>query len=347
VNTTWSTYTFSFTPTDDFDQLLILPYKEQRGSQTDVKFELHIDDINISTNQVPSPVRQSAVNFTIPSNVCENENVYLDGSGTVDNFGHYAYFTEISYKNQFGQHTGWENKWTWGSPACTPVLLNDNYSQSFTANPDGSPRTYYVKLAINSGTNNAWFELVKTFTVYAKPDFSFNLVPLSQAGTSVTRIVTGLLPNANYSFEWYNGTSATGNIIGTTDRINVGSFSSGNIARTVRVINSDNPSCFTDKTVYTSFAHFRMKNSANLGATLDLSTYPNPSKGKVSLKLNNFELENAKSIVSVFNREGELVLNQEFEGSETVLELEGNRPGMYYVKIIGKDYNYNSTIILE
>ena len=64
----------------------------------------------------------------------------------------------------------------------------------------------------------------------------------------------------------------------------------------------------------------------------ELLIYPNPTTGEVHLKFNNPPDEN--SYITVFNISGRLISKIQVEGEEQSINLKGNSPGIYFIKIV-------------
>lgn len=62
---------------------------------------------------------------------------------------------------------------------------------------------------------------------------------------------------------------------------------------------------------------------------VEITIHPNPTNGLLSLFINPFEEDNPISIVSVYNVQGKLILQQEVRSSSTVLDLTKHPIGSY------------------
>ncbi len=70
----------------------------------------------------------------------------------------------------------------------------------------------------------------------------------------------------------------------------------------------------------------------DLSEIFEVSLYPNPSKGSVTLELGQSDINGA--VVSVYNIAGQKIHNQIYSENRIKLNLENQRSGMYYVKVI-------------
>lgn len=356
-NTSWASKTIYYTPNGTIDQVLFLPYKYVNlFGQVNSYAELHIDDVVITrtaTNPVPLTRPAAAKVNNMGSNFCEGDEISVNTNGTVNNWGHFQYYTGIAYRDQNGTLVNYhDHRWTWGNPACEDINLQDYYNQPFTANTDGSPRTYYFKFAINGNHNNQWHEQVRTFRVHRKPDFGFNLISVPEAGESVTRSVTNLSGSGNYSFEWYNGQWPNNNIIGTSNHISVGSFFPGTVYNTVKVINNDHPACSTTKTVATNFISFKRINP-NATPSIDSQkekaavVYPNPGTGDFNVRLEGIESNGFEGKLSLVNLSGQVVYSANITELNPKVTLDKYTPGIYMLIVEGKDFKMVEKVILK
>ena len=78
-----------------------------------------------------------------------------------------------------------------------------------------------------------------------------------------------------------------------------------------------------------------------------ISIYPNPSKGRVNISINNISVNNLK--VEITNTNGQLIYsnNLNSSGIKQGIDLTGKAKGVYFIKISNPDFVKTKKIIIE
>ena len=79
---------------------------------------------------------------------------------------------------------------------------------------------------------------------------------------------------------------------------------------------------------------------------LNMTVYPNPTKGKLWLDIQN--LNDPKVIAKVYNVTGSMVYERQFTTDRLVeIDLSGKVSGIYMLKVIADGREFNHKIILD
>lgn len=343
---TWSTVTFTFTPAKNYTQLVFAPYIDIPTSNFTMRnMDLFLDDVVIESNGNPSLVGPSNVGMVLnglsaDTNIgiftCSGESVILDATGTVDTYLPFNYFIEIHKRDANGNTSQWVNNWYSGLPSDAPIDLSQVYNTlggyNFIA-PEGTTVEYRVKLAINSGASNGWFEKTMRIIVKGGPSFNFGVNMINQLGQPTTRKVKGL-PAGNYTYKWYEGTTTTSTVISTANEIGIVKTQNGVYPYTV-VVTDVNTGCTTTKTtnvIYHDAVVLDPNGELGFGKMKDNNLenkdlfviYPNP----VSSVLNIHSKSNFDT-VEIYNLQGKKVITSKERGI-TISDL---NEGVYFIKI--------------
>ncbi len=74
----------------------------------------------------------------------------------------------------------------------------------------------------------------------------------------------------------------------------------------------------------------------------NINIYPNPSNG-----IFNINLENTDNTIEIYNINGQLILSQKANDSNTTIDLSSQAKGVYFVKITSEQNVYNNKIIIK
>jgi hypothetical protein len=77
----------------------------------------------------------------------------------------------------------------------------------------------------------------------------------------------------------------------------------------------------------------------------EMLIYPNPTKGEVHFKFSKQPEDN--SLITVFNSSGSMISKVKAEGQEQSLDLSGNSPGIYLIRIDQKDDSKTYKVLLR
>lgn len=333
----WKKKTFTFIADKDYHQLVFMPYLDiptwNFGYQT---MNLYIDNVSISGSLAPGRVELALNGFNANQHIgiaiCDGEEVILDGKGTIDNFLPLNYFIQIYKQNDNGTKTLWYDRWFNGIPN-KPINLSQIYPHGFSA-AEGTTSEYNVKLAINANPTNAWIERTLRVIVNGGPSFNFGLNLIQEPGDTTTREVKNLVPsNGVYSYKWYRGSTASGNVISTNKKIYITKNFAGNYPYTVEVTNSIT-GCKTIKTttvVYRTVVSTPVITEKSKENTIDTAQdnedviiYPNPTKSILNIKSKeNFDW------VKILDINGNTLLTSK----QRKLDLTKFKKGVYLVNI--------------
>jgi len=91
------------------------------------------------------------------------------------------------------------------------------------------------------------------------------------------------------------------------------------------VFNDHGLSAITDMTISSNEVN-------NVGENV-VSIFPNPTKGKVYIRLSQTDFVT----ISIFDITGQLILSESFTGTKSVIDLSSFETGIYFIKLKGKN----------
>lgn len=337
-NGTWQQINIpNFSPTQNYTKLLFIPYLNINSSNLTTKQgHVYIDDVHFTGNIGPSNLSMvlngANSNTNVGISICSGENVILDASKTVDTHESLAYFIQIHQKNSNGTTSKWFTQWYQGLPYSL-INLSQLYPYGFTS-PEGTTTEYNVKLAINSGPTNSWYEKQQKIIVNGGPSFNFGLNLINTPGYTATRKVHGL-PSGNYSYKWYEGTNTNSSVISTSNQIYIYKNLAGNYPYTV-TITDNTTGCSTTKTTYVLYIE---KNTIDPYEELGpkrlsenaFKVYPNPVVSSLKIQ-SKVKFDTSK----IFDINGVQIM----DAQKKTIDVHSLKKGPYIIKI----YN-NKTLI--
>lgn len=341
TNGNWQQITVNnFTPTQNYTKLLFIPYLNINTSNSTAKQgHVYVDDVHFEGQLGPSYLSMILNGYDSNDHVgiaiCSGDEVILDASKTIDTHENLAYFIQIHQKNSNGTTSKWFTKWYQGLPY-NLINLSQIYPYGFTS-PEGTTTEYHVKLAMNSGPSNSWFEKQQRIIVHGGPSFNFGVNLIATPGYSTTRKVHGL-PNNNYSYKWYEGTSTNSPVMSSANQIYIYKSVAGNYPYTVTV--TDNiTGCSTTKTTYVLYIK---KNTIDPHEELgpqknsekNIKVFPNPVTS--TLKIESKEDFTSSKI---YDLNGLLIM----EAKENQINVNRLKKGFYVIKV----YNNNSLVATD
>lgn len=92
------------------------------------------------------------------------------------------------------------------------------------------------------------------------------------------------------------------------------------------------------------------KNNHNNPAAIDLASneqafiYPNPSKGKFMVQLNDYT---SKTEIEVYNISGQIVHSEYISSNKTYIDLKGVQKGIYLIKVKNNLKSFNKRIVID
>ncbi|VXB90370.1 conserved exported hypothetical protein [Flavobacterium sp. 9AF] len=343
----WTTVTFSYTASQNYNQLLFIPYIDINTSNLTTRhLDFYLDDVSITSGGNPSNLGPCKLNLALNGQnsdtnpaimICSGETVNLDATGTVDTYLPLSYFIEIHKVDPNGGiGSQWVNNWYAGLPSDQIINLSNLYASlgnySFTA-AEGTTATYEVKLAIFSCANNAWIEKTQQIIVNGGPSYNFGLNLINQVGQTATRKVKGLVPG-NYIYKWYVGTTNSGSVISTSDQIQVTKTVAGSYPYTVEVTNLST-GCTTVKTTTIQFIDLVVidpikekgfgRMSANSEKNTLFTVYPNPVRTNLTLRT-----KEKFDRITILDSNGRIVL----ETKEAEINVNSLANGLYIIKVL-------------
>lgn len=330
----WQQINVNYTATQNYTQLLFIPYIDiNTANYANKMSRAFVDDVHFTGNLGPSNLSMilngADSNTNVGITICSGEDVILDASQTVDTYESLAYFIQIHKKNANGTTANWFTQWYPGLPY-NLINLSQLYPNGFTA-PEGGSSEYHVKLAMNSGPSNTWFEKVMKIIVHGGPSFHFGVNLVAHPGQTTTRKVLGL-PSGSYSYKWYEGTNTNSPVISTSNIIYINKPVQGNYPYTVTVTDN-NTGCSTTKT--TNVLYLK-KNTIDpyeeLGplkqANPVYQVYPNPVKSNLNIKSTE-----PFDFIKIYSLDG----IQVGESDKQNINVNSLRGGIYIVKIYNKN----------
>ncbi len=225
-----------------------------------------------------------------------------------------------------------------GSTVCpgTPVTLTGNgavtytWSTSVTSQTASvSPASTTVYSVVGTGTNNCTNSASKTVTVFPQPNIIVSSTH-SVVCTLPSQETATLTAGGANTYTW--STSTNGNTIAV----------SPTTTTQYTVIGTDANGC-DGTTVFTQTASTCAGiNEAN-GLVSELSLFPNPTNGVVTLMLPN----NFNGSVEVYTSIGSLVYRSNGISGKSEIDLSKQSNGIYIVKVIGNNSVRNLKLIKE
>jgi len=82
----------------------------------------------------------------------------------------------------------------------------------------------------------------------------------------------------------------------------------------------------------------------NENQSLLFDIYPNPSNGKIHVNFNE-NINNIQLVVT--DVRGKVIVNKKINQNENMIDLSGNKPGIYFIRVNNKDNVYTGKIILK
>jgi len=82
----------------------------------------------------------------------------------------------------------------------------------------------------------------------------------------------------------------------------------------------------------------------NENQSLLFDIYPNPSNGKIHVNFNK-NINNIQLVVT--DVRGKVIVNKKINQNENMIDLSGNKPGIYFIRVNNKDNVYTGKIILK
>lgn len=323
----------SFTPTQDFTQLLFIFHSPNNNERS----EIYLDAVTMSGALNQSGKVKMVVNGknadTHPGGItiCSGDPVILDGRGTVDTSldhnGRIQHFTSVYYFDANGNKHE-TTKWHDGVPS-GKMNLQDHFQITV---PDNSSRMYFVKLAINSGPTNTWIEKVMRVKVKGKPGFGFGNYLIAGLGELVSRKVVGLSPNTQYEYKWYEENSTQ--VLSTSDRVYIRKYTEGVYPYSVEVTDLST-GCTTKKTIEVNYVD---TGSDEIDDSIGFKAYPNPVTGDLLIKS-----ERRIDKIELYSLDGRRVK----QSIENNLNVEGLRKGIYVLKVYSEGKIIKETKIVK
>lgn len=338
TNGNWQQVTITnFTPTQNYTKLLFVPYLDINTSNATTKQgHVYVDDVDFKGQLGPSYLSMilngNDANDHVGIAICSGDAVMLDANKTVDTHESLAYFIQIHQKNSNGTSSKWFTKWYQGLPYSL-INLSQIYPYGFTS-PEGTTTEYHVKLAMNSGPSNSWFEKQQKIIVHGGPSFNFGMNVITTPGNATSRKVHGL-PNTNFSYQWHEGTSTNSPIISTANQIYIYKNTAGNYPYTVTVTNNIT-GCTTTKTTYVLYIKKitldpKEELESLRSSKKNIKVFPNPVSSLLKI-----ESKEAFTSSKIYDLDGLLMI----ESKEKQIKVEHLKKGFYVIKI----YN-NSTLV--